>query len=189
MWHPYSDVLVIQTPLTVINFSTWGMSYLKKQRAILPCYSCSSNLSLVLEVLSVLQLICPRVGGIPLHIPMLHPCIWGGLGLLPSFPWPWTLDLPVVLLGHAHAKLHKMMSKIFFLHMPQCFSWQPLCNCMLIVVLCWEAGVAFATKAILVQLLHFFDSLNEDFIFAAICFPACFRADSVVCLYFMIFVV
>lgn len=73
--------------------------------------------------------------------------------------------------------------------MPQCFSQPRLCDYMLIVVLCWEAGVAFATKAILVQLLHFFDSQNEDFIFTAIHFSACFRADSVVCLYLIIFVV
>lgn len=59
---------------------------------------------------------------------------------------------------------------------------------MVIVVLCWGAGVAFATEAILVQLLHFFDSQNEDFIFIAICFSACFRVDSVVCLYLVIFV-
>lgn len=39
--------------------------------------------------------------------------------------------------------------------MLQCFSQQQLCDCMLIVVLCWGAGVAFATKAILMQLLHF----------------------------------
>lgn len=56
---------------------------------------------------------------------------------------------------------------------------------MLIVLLCWEAGVAFATKAVLVQLVHFFDNQNEDLIFTAICF----RADSVVCLYLTIFVV
>lgn len=69
--------------------------------------------------------------------------------------------------------------------MPQCFSQQQLHDSMLIVLLCWEAGVAFATKAVLVQLVHFFDNQNEDLIFTAICF----RADSVVCLYLTIFVV
>lgn len=64
-------------------------------------------------------------------------------------------DSSVFLLGHAHAKLRKMMSKIF-LNMPQCFSQQQLCDYMLIVVLCGGAAVAFATKAILLQLLHFF---------------------------------
>lgn len=164
----------------------WGMCYLKKW--------CLSNPSLLLlqqqsELSSVPVCVaaawgaalCTSLSSAWLCFPASGE-LWGDASLSLTLGW----DSSGALL--AHAKLHKMMSRIF-LPMLHCFSQQQLCDCMLIVVLCWGAGVAFATKAILVQLLHFFDSENEDFIFIAICFSACFRADGVVCLYLIIFVI
>lgn len=79
MCRPYSDVLGIQTQLTVTNFSMWRMSYLKIQHL--------THLSLLL----LQQHPWPGPMRCPLLSISVHLCIWGSLGLPPSFPWPCSV--------------------------------------------------------------------------------------------------
>lgn len=109
MWHPYSDASVVQRPLSAVNFSVWGMSYLKKQ--------CLSHPSLLLlqqqpqfcEVLSLFQLVwqLPEEGAaLCTSLSSAWVCflplgeLWGDASL--SWPWAGThleLSLAVLMLS------------------------------------------------------------------------------------------